>query len=462
MLMYPEVAHTRRSGKGDGVRPPIKPPSMGLMTPTARRRRLAVGVFFFWSARLATLRDLSAIEWRSARFRLILAVALAQGACATGCSTVTRMARPSSVATGGASPAPATIRAQSGEPAASPVVSGSGATATPAPAAADSEGGAVGPPAGALDPQPQDSPAPRIVTGPLDTAIESLFGEASTADWTPLLLSELFTVGWNQPFVFSPPSDSGALRQEWINASNGVFYRQWVLDYNFRDHVNPSGTRDIGTWSVFAPLSRRLELYISIPFVDYHRVADPMAAPSQASPLSRSSAASSPSSYRATFGDMSITPQVLLHETENTSIMSVLTIRTPTGSTDAGNGDTSLGPQIQFWQGLPNRWVIRGGAGPTIPLTPTGLRTTLDSSLTIGKFLTLDDVRYFKQFTVWLAVNNSATTDNRGPGGDTLTILPGIRFLIAQNTWFLYGVEVPLVAPKEEAFGMYVRLVRRW
>ena len=142
--------------------------------------------------------------------------------------------------------------------------------------------------------------------------------------------------------------------------------------------------------------------------------------------------------------------------------MSILTVRTPTGSIDAGNGETSLGPQIQFWQGLPNRWVIRGGAGPTIPLSTTGARTTVDSNLTIGKFLTLDEVRYFKEFTVWLAVNNSATTDNRGPGGDTLTILPGIRFRIAQNTWFLYGVEIPLVAPRNEDFGMYFRLVRRW
>ena len=98
------------------------------------------------------------------------------------------------------------------------------------------------------------------------------FWIGSHSDWTPLSFATLFTEGWNQPFVFSPASDSGALRQEWINAANGVFYRQWVLDYNFRDHATPSGNRDIGTWSIFAPLSRRLELYISIPFVDYHAV----------------------------------------------------------------------------------------------------------------------------------------------------------------------------------------------
>jgi hypothetical protein len=308
-----------------------------------------------------------------------------------------------------------------------------------------------------------DAPAlPRVVTGPLDTALESLFGEASTDNWTPLYLSDLFTRGWDEPFVFSPPSSSGALRQEWINASNGVFYRQWTLQYTFRSTVPHGGNVDIGQWGIFAPLSRRLELFITVPFVDYRRFADPIAASGPGSPITRSSTASSTSSYKATFGDVTFTPQVMLHETQDTSIMSILAIRTPTGSVAAGNGEMSLGPQIQFWQGLPNRWVIRGGAGPTIPLEPASARTTFDTNLTIGRFLTLDEVRYFKEFTVWLAVNNSATTDNRGPGVDALTLSPGIRFRIVQNTWFLYTVEVPIVAPRNEDFGMYFTLVRRW
>jgi hypothetical protein len=173
-------------------------------------------------------------------------------------------------------------------------------------------------------------------------------------------------------------------------------------------------------------------------------------------------AGNSGASYQATFGDITITPQVLLSETKNTSIMSVLAIRTPTGSLAAGDGGTSIGPQIQFWQGLPNRWVVRGGAGPTIPLSATGLHTTFDTNLTVGRFLTLDDVRYFKELTVWVAASNSAAMDHSGPAADTLTILPGIRFRIAKDTWFLYGVEIPLVAPRNEDYGMYFRLVRRW
>jgi hypothetical protein len=300
---------------------------------------------------------------------------------------------------------------------------------------------------------PASNPAtPRIFRGgALDTALESLFGEVLTSDWTPLSLATLFTEGWNQPFVFSPASDSGALRQEWINAANGVFYRQWVLDYDFRDRATSAGNRNIGTYSIFAPLSRRLELNISIPFVDDRAVDH-----------SSASSGSPGASYRATFGDITITPQVLLSETKNTSIMSVLAIRTPTGSLAAGNGDTSIGPQIQFWQGLPNRWVVRGGAGPTIPLTATGSHTTFDTNLTVDRFLTLDDVRYFKELSVWVAASNSAAMDHSGPAADTMTILPGIRFRIAKDTWLLYGVEIPLVAPRNEDYGMYFRLVRRW
>jgi hypothetical protein len=284
-----------------------------------------------------------------ARFEIFFVMPLLAAAMSAECATVNRPVTTTSSETTQTSPPAITVRAQSGEPAP--------ATVPPAPTsnpAADPAG--VSPDAGAsgdAGTSSSTSAVPNVTTGFLDTALESLFGPALTADWTPLSLSTLFTEGWTQPFVFSPASDGGALRQEWINAANGVFYRQWVLDYNFRNHAAPSGNRDIGTWSVFAPLSRRLELYISVPF-------------------------------------------------------------------------------------------------------------TFDTNLTVGRFLTLDEVRYFKEFTVWVAASNSAAMDHSGPAADTMTILPGIRFRIARDTWFLYGVEIPLVAPRDEDFGMYFRLVRRW
>ena len=402
---------------------------------------------------------------RSKRWRLVGAMVIVAGTFTTGCSAVDRRAQRASSQVNPKAGAPASIRAQSGDPPASSVATGAAASASPAVPTDSLSALPENPPTaitdGADDPPAPGTPGFPVVTGPLDTTLESLFGEALTSNWTPLYLSDLFTRGWNEPFVFSPPSSSGALRQEWLNASNGVFYRQWTASYIFRSTVPPRGNADIGQWTIFAPLSRRLELYITVPYVEY-KVPAPTPASGPRSPMTRSSAASPTSSYQATFGDVTFTPQVLLHETQDTSIMSILAIRTPTGSTAAGNGEMSLGPQIQFWQGLPNRWVVRGGAGPTIALEPASARTTFDTNFTIGKFLTLDDVKFFKEFTVWLAVNNSATTDNRGAAADTLTVTPGIRFRILRNTFLLYAVEIPLVAPKDEDFGMLFTLVQRW
>lgn len=295
---------------------------------------------------------------------------------------------------------------------------------------------------------------------PLGVIRESLFGEASADDWTPISWRDLFTEGWNEPFVFAPPSDSGALRQEWINAANGVFYRQWVLDYAYRNHVGSQGDRDLGSWFIFAPLNRRLEILLTVPFVDYRRssggatsIPGGMAGIDVGRPAGR---------YRATFGDLSVTPQVLIHETKNTSIMGIMTVRTPTGTRSGGNGHMTLSPQLQFWQGLPRRWVVRGGFGPTVPLDATGQRTTLDSNLTIGKFLTTDEVRYFKEFTVYLAANVSTAVDDRGPGSTALTLLPGLRFRLAPDYWFLSGIELSPVGPGREDYAMFFRLVKRY
>ena len=241
------------------------------MTPTWRSRYLPVGVIFFRREFIVEHRRYAPPQTLPARFRLIFTMPLFAGAMSGGCLTVDRpVATLVSEATRTSPPA-ITVRAQSDEPAAGVVPPNAAPNPSSNPTGVLPEGFAPEEPGDPPAP-PSTSATPEVVIGVLDTALESLFGEASTSDWTPLSFATLFTEGWNRPFVFSPASDSGALRQEWINAANGVFYRQWVLDYNFRDHATPSGNRDIGTWSIFAPLSRRLELYISIPFVDYHAV----------------------------------------------------------------------------------------------------------------------------------------------------------------------------------------------
>ena len=151
---------------------------------------------------------LAAMARLSARFRRILAVALATGACAGGCSTAESAGsilhhRDEQRRLPSCRHGPSSKRRTGGEPCGPRI--GRNRIRRHRPMSFRKTPRAV---AGSVrhPPRLRLGAAP-IITGPVDTALESLFGEASTSDWTPLFLSELFTAGWNQPFVFSPPSD---------------------------------------------------------------------------------------------------------------------------------------------------------------------------------------------------------------------------------------------------------------
>lgn len=290
---------------------------------------------------------------------------------------------------------------------------------------------------------------------------ESLFGEASSDDWTPLSWRDILTEGWYQPFVFSPASDSGALRQEWIDSANGVFYRQWVMDYDYRNRIPSKGDQHLGSWFIFAPLNRRLEILFTVPFLDAVRLpTKATSAPGTGRLGSTSRTRLGP--FQGQFGDLSVTPQILFHETRNTSVMGIMTITTPTGEVSGGNHNTTLGPQLQFWQGLPRQWVLRGSFGTTVPVAPSPSRTNLNYNLTVGKFLTGNDAKYLKEFTVYLAASASSLVDDRGPNTTAVTILPGLRFRVAEQLWFLYGAEFAPGDRSLENYTMFFRLVKRY
>ena len=75
----------------------------------------------------------------------------------------------------------------------------------------------------------------------------------------------------------------------------------------------------------------------------------------------------------------------MLSESQDLTQVLVCGIRTPTGRTENGNGQTVLTPQYEFWYGgLPDGWVVRGGTGMSIPTNNAGGgRTTYTKS---GKF----------------------------------------------------------------------------
>ncbi len=53
-------------------------------------------------------------------------------------------------------------------------------------------------------------------------------------------------------------------------------------------------------------------------------------------------------------------------------------MRTPTGNTVNGNGQTTLTPEYEFWYGgLPGAGVIRGGTGVTVPINSAGVTSNV-------------------------------------------------------------------------------------
>ena len=86
----------------------------------------------------------------------------------------------------------------------------------------------------------------------------------------------------------------------------------------------PKGNAYLGAYTLFTPLSRRLELIINIPFVLRNNAVTGL-------PIHRPEPAGgrSTSQSHSGFGDISFTPRVLLHETKDFSLTGELAVVDP-------------------------------------------------------------------------------------------------------------------------------------
>jgi len=275
---------------------------------------------------------------------------------------------------------------------------------------------------------------------------ESMFGNRSDL-WRPLPLSTFFSEGWLEPWYYYPRSTTGAPRQAWINAYDGVFYRLWFLQFSYANDFQKNGNAYLGAFTIFTPISQRFQFLFSVPFIQ-----------SDKGGLSNT--------YHGNFGDFAFSPRFLLSETQDFSQVVECIVRTPTGSTVNGNGQTTLTPQYEFWYGgLPGAGVIRGGTGVTvptnsagvpssvagIPITVSGARTTVNYNLAVGKYWTSHEAK-FGDFLTFLSVNGYTTVDDRGPTYSYLSFTPGLRFHLGDNYYLSAGVEVPVTGPKNQSF----------
>jgi hypothetical protein len=159
-----------------------------------------------------------------------------------------------------------------------------------------------------------------------DVLVKSAIGK-NEAPFTPLSLWN-FGEGWLEPWAPPPNGELHLQRGGWVNTASGFFSRE--IDPTFTFNAGTSGTRDeyVGAASLFVPLNRRLQIGLYVPFVDSLQHAGTL--PSETS-----------------FGDVVVTPQLMLEETETLSLSALFAIRTPTGETKTHNDLTVLTPSSE-------------------------------------------------------------------------------------------------------------------
>jgi hypothetical protein len=281
--------------------------------------------------------------------------------------------------------------------------------------------------------------------------LESLCGKPDPDTWRPLYCSALFSEGWLEPWVPSPNGSGGAPRQGWINAADGNLYRLWFLTFAQAFNQGPKGNAYLGAYTIFLPFSRRLVLIINVPYVVRNNAASGL-------PIISPTGMTAPSKDHTTFGDLSFTPRVLLHETQDFSLTSEMAVLVPTGNQPIA-GKTALVPNVAFWNNFAGRWVIRGGIGDYIALGGGG-SNSLISQLAIGQTLTDHDVHLFGDFTWYVsAVVNTRLRDGQHT---SVTLTPGIRRHLGNDGYFLAGLPTPLTSQRIGDIGMIFWFMKSW
>jgi hypothetical protein len=233
---------------------------------------------------------------------------------------------------------------------------------------------------------------------------------------------------------------------------DGNLYRLNFLTFAQAFNQGPKGNAYLGAYTLYTPLSRRLELITNIPFVVRNSA-------SSGQPIINPTNPSAPTfKSHTTFGDMSFTPRVLLHETQDFSLTAEVAVLVPTGRQPL-EGKTALVPAFGFWNNFAGGWVIRGGVGDLIPLGGGGV-DTLISQLAIGQTLTDHDVPLFGDFTWYVSAVVDTPLSHRH--GTSMTLTPGMRSHLGNDWYFLAGVPTPVTNERIGDIGMIFWFMKAW
>jgi hypothetical protein len=296
-----------------------------------------------------------------------------------------------------------------------------------------------------------NSPA-QDAQGFLATIRASIFEKADTSAWRPLPISTFFSEGWDEVWTPSPKGSGGAPRFGWINAAAGHLTRAQFLTFaqGFNRAAAPDGY--LGEYTLLTPLNRRLLIVTNVPFVLRNEVDSglPILSPSPRGPRRFDS--------QTGFGDISITPRTLLHETKDFSMTAEMAVVTPTGTPPLAGSTTILIPAISFWNNVAGRFVVRGGIGVLFPTD--GSEAESIGQLAVGQTLTDHDVPIVGDFTYYLsAVANTPLTNSELT---RVTLTPGIRTHLGRNWSLLIGLPTPVTKERVADLGLICWFLKSW
>ncbi len=309
----------------------------------------------------------------------------------------------------------------------------------------------------------EDALPARVVMGPMDVIVESIFGEASVDNWQPLSLSNFLSKGWDQPFAKSPIGTNGAPRQNWFGSADGIFVRLSSLSFfntigmttNNGLLLTPvpwspakpktNGNAYWAAYQIYVPLNQRMEVLVAVPFI----------ASNSSSPTGH---------YVGNFGDLTISGRFRLIEQNNFSMQALLTERTPTGKSVNGNDINFVTPSLEFWWNLAPRWVVRGTTGINIDTGRATATSVYFNSLAVGRYLTTTDARVFKDLAVHVAVSTLSDVLGRKGNITDVYVAPGLRFSLGENqNWSILGcVQIPVAGPQPYAWQPMFSLARAY
>jgi hypothetical protein len=166
--------------------------------------------------------------------------------------------------------------------------------------------------------------------------------------------------GWLDPPVHSHFSKGGTPLIHSFRAEPAFTRRDFLLDYSFRSESE--GNEQEIEAEIEWPLSRRLGLIFEVPYVSFDGDDDE-------------------SAYG--FGNLAVSPRLLLAEYKRFLLAFSLEIETTTGETAGGiaEDEISMAPSFSTWIDLGDWWTVQAQSGIEYPVESSDARFFLRSAL---------------------------------------------------------------------------------